>query len=75
MAAAALVELAGLLASYEIGALPGPVGAADADPRLADGGPPPPGLALCSSVGLGGANTVAVLDIASADGAPKEHHP
>jgi len=67
MAAAALVELAALLAGYEIDALPGPVGPAPADPRLTDGGPPPSGLALCGSVGLGGANTVAVLDIPRAD--------
>ena len=63
MAAAALVELAALLAGYELDALPGPVGGAPAHPRLSDGGAPPPGLALCGSVGLGGANTVAVLDI------------
>jgi hypothetical protein len=35
----------------------------EADPRLADGGPPPPGPVLCASVGLGGANAVAVLDL------------
>ena len=64
MAMASLVELTSLLAGYELGALPGPVTDDPAHVRLAAGGPPPPGLALCGSVGLGGANTVAVLDIA-----------
>jgi 3-oxoacyl-[acyl-carrier-protein] synthase II len=64
MAMASLLELTALLAGYELGALPGPVTDDPAHPRLATGGPPRPGLALCGSVGLGGANTVAVLDIA-----------
>jgi 3-oxoacyl-[acyl-carrier-protein] synthase II len=63
MAAAALVELAALLAGYQIDRLPGPVTADPADPRLSDGGPPPPGLALCGSVGLGGANSASLFDI------------
>jgi 3-oxoacyl-[acyl-carrier-protein] synthase II len=63
MAMASLVELASVLAGYQNGALPGPVTDDPAHPRLADGGPPPAGLVLCGSVGLGGANTVAVLDV------------
>lgn len=63
MALAALSELAGLLAGYEVGALPTHVTGDPAHPRLADGGPPPDGLVLCGSVGLGGANTAAVLDM------------
>jgi hypothetical protein len=65
MAAAALVELAGLLAGYEIGRLPERVTDDPAHPRLSDGQAPPPGLALCASVGLGGTNTAVVLDIAA----------
>lgn len=67
MALAALAELAGLLAGHEIGALPPHVTDDPAHPRLADGGPPPDGLVLCGSVGLGGANTAAVLDIAKGE--------
>ncbi|HEY8527963.1 MAG TPA: beta-ketoacyl synthase N-terminal-like domain-containing protein [Acidimicrobiales bacterium] len=63
MAAAALAELAGLLAGYEAGALPARVSDDPAHPRLADGEPPPDGLVLCTSVGLGGTNTAVVLDI------------
>jgi 3-oxoacyl-[acyl-carrier-protein] synthase II len=70
MAAAALVELAGLIAGYQVGRLPGRVTDDPAHPRLSDGQPPPPGLALCASVGLGGTNTAVVLDIASAPGRP-----
>lgn len=62
MAMAALAELASLMAGYEIGSLPAHVTGDEADARLADGGPPPPGPVLCASVGLGGANTVAALD-------------
>ena len=67
MAAAALVELAGLLASYEAGVLPPHVTDDPADPRLPNGGPPPDGLVLAGSVGLGGANAVAILDIPRGD--------
>ena len=63
MALASLAELAGLLAGHEIGALPRHVTDDPAHPRLADGDPPPEGLVLCGSVGLGGANTAAVFDI------------
>jgi 3-oxoacyl-[acyl-carrier-protein] synthase II len=66
MAAASLVELAGLLAGYEAGRLPVRVTADPAHPRLSDGEAPPPGLALCASVGLGGTNTAIVLDIDTA---------
>jgi 3-oxoacyl-[acyl-carrier-protein] synthase II len=62
MAMASLAELASLIAGYEVGALPAHVTGDAADARLADGDPPPPGPVLCASVGLGGANTVAVLD-------------
>jgi 3-oxoacyl-[acyl-carrier-protein] synthase II len=68
MALAALAELAGLMAGYEIGMLPPHVTDDPAHPRLADGGPPPDGPVLCGSVGLGGANTAAVLDIAKGEG-------
>ena len=71
MAAAALVELAGLLAGYEIGRLPERVTDDPAHPRLSDGQAPPPGLALCASVGLGGTNTAVVLDIAAPGGADR----
>ena len=65
MGASALVELAGTLAGWEEGVLPAPVTATDAaHPRLAAGGPPPDGLVVCSSMGLGGANAAVVLDIA-----------
>ncbi|HEY8544631.1 MAG TPA: hypothetical protein VIL36_06275, partial [Acidimicrobiales bacterium] len=63
MALASLAELAGLLAGYEVGALPRHVTADPAHPRLADGDPPPDGPVLCGSVGLGGANTAALFDI------------
>jgi 3-oxoacyl-[acyl-carrier-protein] synthase II len=63
MAAAALVELAGLIAGYEAGRLPDRVTDEPAHPRLSDGQAPPPGLALCASVGLGGTNTAVVLDV------------
>jgi 3-oxoacyl-[acyl-carrier-protein] synthase II len=63
MAAASLAELAGLLAGYEAGQLPVRVSDDPAHPRLADGEPPPEGLVLCTSVGLGGANTTVVLDV------------
>jgi 3-oxoacyl-[acyl-carrier-protein] synthase II len=63
MAMASLAELAALMAGYEVGSLPARVTDDEADPRLADGDPPPPGPVLCASVGLGGANTVAVLDL------------
>jgi 3-oxoacyl-[acyl-carrier-protein] synthase II len=63
MAAAALVELAGVLAGYEAGLLPVRVSDEPAHPRLADGEAPPDGLVLCASVGLGGANTAVLLDV------------
>jgi 3-oxoacyl-(acyl-carrier-protein) synthase len=63
MAAAALAELAGVLAGYEAGVLPTRVSDDPAHPRLADGEAPPDGLVLCASVGLGGANAAVVLDI------------
>jgi 3-oxoacyl-[acyl-carrier-protein] synthase II len=63
MALASLAELAGVLAGYEVGALPRHVTGDPSHPRLADGDPPPEGLVLCGSVGLGGANTAAVFDI------------
>jgi 3-oxoacyl-[acyl-carrier-protein] synthase II len=65
MAVSALAELAGALAGWEEGVLPAPVTATDAaHPRLADGGPPPDGLVVCTSMGLGGTNAAVVLDIA-----------
>jgi 3-oxoacyl-[acyl-carrier-protein] synthase II len=67
MAVASLVELASLVVGYEIGALPPHVTDDPANPRLPDGGPPPDGLVLCGSVGLGGANTAAVFDIPRGD--------
>jgi hypothetical protein len=70
MAAAALVELAGLLLGYEVGRLPERVTDDPAHPRLSHGEAPPPGLALCASVGLGGTNTAVVLDITRSAGAP-----
>jgi 3-oxoacyl-[acyl-carrier-protein] synthase II len=64
MALAALSEMAGLLAGYETGALPRHVTATHkAHPRLADGDRPPGGPVLCGSVGLGGANTAAVIQV------------
>lgn len=75
MAMASLVELAGLLGGYEIGALPGHVTDDPAHPRLPDGGPPPEGLVLCGSVGLGGANTAAVLEIPPGSPDPPGAHP
>jgi 3-oxoacyl-[acyl-carrier-protein] synthase II len=63
MAAAALAEMAGLLCGYAAGALPARVGDGPAHDRLAAGERPPDGLVLCASVGLGGANTAAVLDV------------
>ena len=70
MAMASLLELTSLLAGYELGALPAPVTDDPAHARLARGGPPPAGLALCGSVGLGGANSVAVLDIERSPSTP-----
>ena len=75
MAAAALVELAGLLAGYEVGALPRRVTGDPAHPRLSDGEAPPPGLALCASVGLGGTNTAIVLDVAAPAGPRRDPAP
>jgi 3-oxoacyl-[acyl-carrier-protein] synthase II len=69
MAAASLSELAGVLAGYEVGQLPVRVSDDPAHPRLADGEPPPDGLLLCTSVGLGGANASVVLDVHSTPGA------
>lgn len=63
MAAAGLAEVAGLLSSYRVGTLPAHVTDDPAHARLPDGGPPPEGLALCASVGLGGANAAVVLDV------------
>lgn len=63
MAAASLTELAGLLAGYAGGHLPARVSDEPAHPRLADGEPVPDGLVVCTSVGLGGANTAAVFAI------------
>jgi 3-oxoacyl-(acyl-carrier-protein) synthase len=63
MAMASLAELAGLMAGYQSGSLPPHVTDDPAHPRLADGGTPPSGPVLCGSVGLGGANAVAVLDL------------
>jgi 3-oxoacyl-[acyl-carrier-protein] synthase II len=63
MAAASLAELAGVLAGYEAGQLPAQVSDDPAHPRLSDGEPPPDGLLLCTSVGLGGANATVVLDV------------
>jgi 3-oxoacyl-[acyl-carrier-protein] synthase II len=68
MALAALAEMAGLLAGYEIGALPTHVTTDAAHPRLADGDRPPDGPVLCGSVGLGGANTAAVIQVHRGDG-------
>jgi 3-oxoacyl-[acyl-carrier-protein] synthase II len=71
MALAALSEMAGLLAGYEIGALPHHVTTTDqAHPRLADGDRPPDGPVLCGSVGLGGANTAAVIQVHQRHPAP-----
>jgi 3-oxoacyl-[acyl-carrier-protein] synthase II len=69
MAAASLAELAGVLAGYEAGQLPTRVSDDPAHPRLTDGEPPPDGLLLCTSVGLGGANATVVLDVHSTPGA------
>jgi 3-oxoacyl-[acyl-carrier-protein] synthase II len=63
MGMASLAELAALLAGYEAGVLPGPVTDDPSHSRLARGGAPPPGLVACGSVGLGGSNTVAILDV------------
>lgn len=71
MAAAALVELAGMLAGYEVGHLPDRVTDDPAHARLSDGEAPPPGRTVCASVGLGGTNTAIVLDIDAA--APRPH--
>jgi 3-oxoacyl-[acyl-carrier-protein] synthase II len=63
MAAAGMAELAGLLSSYRTGVLPPHVTDDPAHPRLPDGGPPPDGLTLLLSVGLGGANAAVVLAV------------
>jgi 3-oxoacyl-[acyl-carrier-protein] synthase II len=64
MAMSALVEVAAVIAGYEAGTTPAPVTTEHAaHPRLTDGGPPPDGLVLCASVGLGGANAAVVLDL------------
>jgi 3-oxoacyl-[acyl-carrier-protein] synthase II len=63
MAAAGMAELAGLLSSYRVGTLPPHVTDDPAHRRLPDGGPPPDGLVLCASVGLGGANSAVVLAV------------
>ena len=63
MGAAGMAELAGLLSSYRTGVLPPHVTDDPAHPRLPDGGPPPDGLALCLSVGLGGTNSAVVLAV------------
>ena len=64
MAAAALAEMAGLLAGYDARApARPPVTDEPAHPRLADGGRCPTASRCAVSVGLGGANTAAVLAI------------
>lgn len=63
MAAAGMAELAGLLSGYRVGTLPTHVTEDPAHRRLPDGGPPPDGLVLCASVGLGGANSAVLLDV------------
>ncbi len=63
MAAAGMAELAALLSGYRVGTLPAHVTDDPAHPRLPDGGPPPDGLVLCASVGLGGANSAVVLAV------------
>jgi len=63
MGVSALAELAALLSGYRVGRLPGHVTDDPAHPRLSDGGPPPDGVVLAASVGLGGANAAVVLDI------------
>lgn len=68
MALASLAELAALIAGYEVGRLPARITDDPSHPRLADADPPPEGLVLCGSVGLGGANTAAVFDIPRGDG-------
>lgn len=70
MGMSSMAELAAVLASYEIGELPTRVTATHAaHPQLADGEPMPDGLALCVSVGLGGTNAAAVLDVVGSRGA------
>jgi 3-oxoacyl-[acyl-carrier-protein] synthase II len=63
MAASALAELACVLAGPDAGVLPAHVTADPAHSRLADADPFPGGPVACLSVGLGGVNAAAILDI------------